>query len=218
MKIARRILQTSLAVLGYLLLSCLCHYIIFPEALPSEENFPKQGDVIVNKAAGERVVFIKDRFQGNPDEVIIQVELAAHGSIPMSHVHSTMNEVFTGLEAQTSLMVIDTLHTLEINQAVTVSAGTPHLPYNASATPSKIQVAMEPIGMFDLCLVNIHRTLAQDTSEQSWLSQQLQLSRYAYLCGVYRGDMPVWLQQAGLFFMTPTVRAMGYHAWKANQP
>jgi|MDSW01.1.fsa_nt_gb quercetin dioxygenase-like cupin family protein len=218
MKISQGILWPFVAIGGYFLTSCLCHYIIFPEALPTDQNYPRQGDIILNASAGERVQFVKDRFQGNPNEVIIEVELDAHGSIPMSHVHINMNEVFTGLEAQTSLEVNGTVHTLENSQSVTVAAGAPHLPYNASATPSKIQVAMEPIGSFDLCLVNIHRTLAKEPSEQSWLSQQLQLSRYAYFCDVYRGDIPVWVQQAGLFFITPTIRALGYHAWKATTP
>ena len=202
----------------YLIGSCVVHYILLPEAVPQESDYPKQGHVILNQEAGERVVFTKDRFQGNPNEVIIEVDLAAKGSIPMAHLHVNMNEVFRGVEAKTELMVSGKVHTLTPGESIDIPAGIPHLPYNTSDTASRIQVTMNPIGMFDLCLVNIHRTLSRSTQEQNWLSQQLQLSRYAYFCDVYRADLPTWVQQAGLFFLTPTIRALGYHAWKETTP
>ena len=196
----------------------MIHYVVFPEAQPQAEDFPRQGETLVNAEAGERVVFTKDRFHEDSNEVIIEVELAANGSVPLAHVHVNMNEVFTGITAQTELRVNDTLHTLTTGQSIDIPAGTPHLPYNTSPTPSKVQVVMNPIGVFDLCLVNIHRTLSRPDDEQNWFSTQLQLSRYAYFCGVYHAGIPLWLQQAGLFFLDPTLRAMGYHAWKEVVP
>lgn len=218
MKVHSTLYKTLLLFGGYLLFSCTIHYILYPEPLPNKTNFPKTGDTILNKSAGERVIFTKSRFQGDPNEVVIQVDLSARGSIPMAHVHTEMDEVFSGLEAKTSLMANGKIHTLENGQSFIITAGTPHLPYNDSDTASRIQVSMKPIGMFDLCLTNIHRVLDQAETKQNWLSTQLQLSRYAYFCDVYHADIPIPLQQAGLFFLTPTLRALGYHAWKATTP
>ena len=203
---------------GYLFVSCLVHYIILPEALPDLEDYPKQGDVIFNQQAGERVEFTKDRFHGDPNVVIIEVDLAANGSVPMAHVHSNMHEVFSGLTAQTEMQINNKRHTLTRGQSVDVPAGAAHLPYNTSSTPSKVEVVMNPVGVFDLCLVNIHRLLSRPESEQNWLRTQLQLARYASFCDVYRPDIPILVQQVGLFFLNPTIRAMGYHAWKGVEP
>ena len=208
-------MQRSLLILSsYLFLSCIVHYLLFPETMPNAKDYPRQGDTVLNEAAGERVTFTKDRFTGNADEVIIEVDLAAHGSIPMAHIHSKMDEVFSAIESTTQLTVDGETHSLAPGNSIHIPAGVPHLPHNTSATPSKIQVTMTPIGVFDLCLVNIHRTLGATAAGQSWISTQLQMARYAQFCDVYRGDVPVWLQQAGLFLLAPTIRLLGYHPWQ----
>ena len=204
-------------VAAYLLVSCVVHYILLPESYPGPGDFPRHGQTFINPESGESVTFIKDRYQGDPDEVVIQVEFAVEGSVPLAHVHSNMNEVFSGLEETTHLLVDGVEHTLTRGQSIEIKAGTPHLPYNKTANASKVKVQMNPVGVFDLCLVNIHQTLSKPASHGNWLDTQLQLARYASLCDVYRGDIPVWIQKVGLFFIAPTIRALGYPAWKVTK-
>ena len=198
----------------YLVGTCILHYVVIPETAPSPDSFPKNGDTIYNHLAGESVRFIKDRYTGDPSRVEIEVELKASGSVPLAHTHADMNEVFTGVLGTTHLMHLGQLHQLEPGESIEISSGQAHLPFNPGPDTAKVRVSMQPIGVFDLCLLNIHRFLASPASQESWVTTQLQLARFAPFCDVYRHDVPIWIQQAGLFFVVPTLRALGFRAWE----
>lgn len=199
---------------AYIVLSLFTHYIIFPEASPKVDDFPRQGITVTNAIAGETITFVKDRYTGDPGLVEIEVSLNPQSSVPMMHVHSLMTEVFTALEGNTSMLESNNVHRLKVGQSIEIKPGTPHLPLNTSDALSIVKVSMQPVGVFDLCLVNIHGFLSQSPAQQAWLTTQLQLARYAWFCDVYRSDIPVWLQKSGLFIGIPTLRALGFKAWK----
>jgi len=200
--------------IAYIVLSLFTHYIIFPEESPKADNFPRQGITITNAIAGETITFVKDRYTGDPNLVEIQVSLNPQSSVPMMHVHSLMTEVFTSLQGNTCMLEKSNVHQLKVGQSIEIKPGTPHLPLNTSDALSIIKVSMLPVGVFDLCLVNIHEFLSQPPTQQTWLTTQFQLARYAWFCDVYRSDIPVWLQKAGLFIGIPTLRILGFKAWE----
>lgn len=206
--------KVGLLLAVYFIGSCLLHYLVFPEPAPCPNSFPRKGDVIKNPLAGETFRYTKDRYTGDPSVVEIEVELQARGSVPLAHIHSNMNEVFTGLFGQTHLMNQEVLHKLQPGESIQVGAGGAHLPFNPGPGIARVKVSMQPIGVFDLCLVNIHRFLASPDSQRSWLTTELQLARFAPFCDVYRHDLPVWIQKTGLFFVVPTLRALGFKAWE----
>ena len=47
----------------YLLLSCVIHYWILPEARPNPSDFPRKGGTIFNPIAKERVTFLSGRLE-----------------------------------------------------------------------------------------------------------------------------------------------------------
>ena len=197
----------------YFVSSCFIHYLLLPENEPSPDSFPRTGDTVVNPVAGETIRFTKDRYTGEPSRVEIEVEIKASGSIPLAHIHSNMHEVFTGLTGTTHLTHQENRKSIGPGEALQIQAGEAHLPFNPGPGIARVKVSMQPIGVFDLCLVNIHQFLATPLSERSWLHTQLQLARFASFCDVYRSDIPVWIQKVGLFAANPTLRALGYRAW-----
>ena len=84
----------AIMVAAYLLVSCVVHYILLPESYPGPGDFPRHGQTFINPESGESVTFIKDI---KVTRIVIQVEFAVEGSVPLAHVHSNMNEVFSGL-------------------------------------------------------------------------------------------------------------------------
>jgi len=212
-KLWKSLLALSFIYLG---LSCTLHYMVFPEPEPPEDLFPRAGERVVNQSAGEEILFLKDRFSGDPNKVTIQVDLRAGGSVPNAHVHGSMNEVFIGLKGEASLALYESKHTLRPRTRALVPAGAAHLPANPGDKPARFQVEMEPIGVFDLCLVQIHNLMDKPKENRNWITEQMQLARMATFCDVYRGELPVWIQKAGLFFMDPTLRAMGFPRWRTK--
>ena len=78
---------------------------------------------------------------------------------------------------------------------------------------ARFTVAMKPVGVFDLCLVNLHSFLDSGDNTGNWLREQMQLARFAQFCDVYRADIPLFAQRVGLFLITPTLRALGFERW-----
>ncbi len=200
--------------MAYVALSCLTHYVLIPEPPPSADFFPRQGHVIVNSVAGETVRILKDCYSGDPSLVEIDVLLEPGRSVPMPHIHIGMTEVFTALEEQTNLVISGNIRSLQPGESITIHEGVPHQPFNPGKVSSRVKVSLQPVGFFDLCLVSIHGLLTKPEEERGWLVTQMQLARYATFCNIYRVDIPVWLQQSGLFFADPTLRLLGFRRWE----
>ena len=86
----RSLFRIGIAFGLYVLVGALSHWVIYPEAPVPRHLYPKAGDELHNKVAGEHV-----RFVETGSRTTIDVTLAPGGAIPVAHTHGTTEEVFS---------------------------------------------------------------------------------------------------------------------------
>ncbi|MBM66316.1 MAG: hypothetical protein CMH55_08800 [Myxococcales bacterium] len=197
----------ALVVLGGLLVHAL-----IPEPHIDDHHHPIVGDVLVNKAAGERVVF---RAVPKPNEegpTRIDVHLAPGGAVPVAHVHPETEEVFKVIQGTVYLVVDGERRLAKAGDSVTVLAGQSHGLWNGADQPAHVQVDMKPTRGLDLALTQVHGFL-NETGQQGGLGEFLQMARFAERYEVYRAGPPIWFQQFGIALVAPWARLVGFRSF-----
>ena len=207
--------RTSLRVLvglGLLwLLGALLHALI-PEPMIPTHSHPVVGDVLVNEAAGERIVFRRVPPPASDGPTVIDVHLEPQGAVPIAHVHPGTDEVFRVLKGVVRFVIDGKERIAKTGESVTVPAGRPHAVANPHESPAKVQVHMTPSGDLNIALTQVHGFL-NETGHQGGLSEFLQMLRFADRYAVYRGDLPVWFQRLGITMIAPVARVLGFRSF-----
>jgi len=194
--------------LVYLLVGGALHALI-EERAPTVDEHPRAGDILVNRVAGERVVFRQAPAAGRDGLSLLDVTLDAHGAVPVAHIHPDAVEVFTVKEGRVIATVEGEAKTLGPGESVTVPAGHAHALRNATSAPARVEVQLEPTGRMHLALVQVHGFL-DEAGATPGVSGFLQMLRFAERYRVYLAGPPVWLQRLGIFALAPTARLLGH--------
>jgi len=199
------------ALVGVSLVAVLAHALV-PEPHIAAHSHPAVGDVLVNHAAGERVVF-REVPPGTEDgRTVIDVYFAPKGAVPVAHVHPQTEEVFRVVEGTVRFVVEGQARVLKAGESVRVPAGHSHVAENPAELPAQVQVEMSPTGGLHLALTQVHGFL-NETGNQGGLGEFLQMLRFAERYEVYRGDLPVWFQRVGITLLAPFARALGFSSF-----
>ena len=203
-------------VSAYLLLTCLGHHLLWPEAAPAATEMPQDGDVLVNRIAGERITFVQARRSSSADAVVLAVELQPGGAIPYPHVHGGTLETFEVAEGELTMRVDGVDHHLKAGQHLAVEPGLSHQPRNDSGKPVRVKVTLDPNANLDLCLVQLHSFMDDPERTKNPLTMGLQMVALSDAYDVQLPMVPVWMQRAATFLAAPTARLLGYRSWQAD--
>ncbi len=203
-----------LAGAAVLLLGITVHALVPEPPIPAHSH-PMAGDVLVNRAAGERIVFRQVPKGGADGPSLIDVHLAPHGAIPVQHVHPSTDEVFRVLQGKVRLVVEGKIHELKAGESITVPAGQTHGASNQHDAPAHVEVAMEPTGGLNMAMTQVHGFLDQ-SGDSGGLTDFLQMLRFAERYEVYRADLPIWFQKLGITLVAPFARALGFRSFYAT--
>ncbi len=212
-KTTRR-LVTLLSI--YLVASCLGHYLVWPEPAPAATEMPRDGDVIVNRPAGERITFVQARRSSGADSVILAVDLQPGGAIPFPHIHGATREIFEVVEGELTMQIDGVDRVLKAGQRLVVEPGIAHQPRNDSGAPARISVYLEPNAGLDLCLVQLHGFMDDPDRAKHPLAMLLQLVALSQAYDIQLPWVPVWIQHVATFLAAPSARLLGYRTWQSD--
>ena len=102
------------------------------------------GQILENPVTGERITFRKTSAETNGEYVEIDLELAADGAVPGTHVHPKQVEIFEVLEGTMKFRLGLKKIVAGPGEVVTVPAGAVHNFANAGTDTAKVRVTMEP--------------------------------------------------------------------------
>jgi mannose-6-phosphate isomerase-like protein (cupin superfamily) len=103
----RRSLATAGAVIaGYLVVSCVLHYLVFPEPDPDPQDIPRSGTVLENAGIKSRFVYRRSSIEtaGRLFEWDNYVEPGG-GPIDIPHVHPRMRETFEVVDGEIRFVI-----------------------------------------------------------------------------------------------------------------
>ena len=217
----RRLLAAIALVAGYVLISSLCHYVLFPEPGPDPSDLPRRGLTIVNESIRSTFVYRQTSIEtaGRLFEWDSLVEPGG-GPIAFPHRHPHMREIFRAIDGDIRFVVDGEQRVVKPGEELVVQPGTVHTFQNASSKPVHIVTRFEPAeeGPWD------------DLARRGLLidSQFVQLQRAGGLGRVsivqlivfgsrfkqgYAGAIPAPLQDLVSFLVAPTARLFGLHAY-----
>ena len=205
----------ALGAMALLFLAAMLIHALVPEPHIADHHHPAVGDVVINQAVGERVVFREVPSAEGAQATVIDVYLDPHGAVPVAHVHPATDEVFRVVKGKVRMVVDGEARLLGPGESVRVPAGQSHVAENPHDTPAQVQVEMSPTGGLHLALTQVHGFL-DETGKQGGLGEFLQMLRFAERYEVYRGDMPIWFQQLGIALLAPIARVLGFRSFYAS--
>jgi mannose-6-phosphate isomerase-like protein (cupin superfamily) len=217
----KRILAAIALVAGYVLISSVCHYVLFPEPGPDPSDLPRRGTTIVN--AGIRSTFVYQQTSIETAGRLFEWESLVEpggGPIAFPHRHPHLREIFKVVDGEVRFVVNGVARVVRSGEAIVVPPGSVHAFQNASAKPARIVTRFEPAddGPWD------------DLARRGLLidSQFVQLQRAGGLGRVsvlqliafgsrfkqgYAAAIPMTLQDLVSFLVAPTARLFGLHAY-----
>ena len=206
-----------LGVLGfiaaYVLIGALVDRVIFPEAEPPAEYYPREGQSFVSKSEGFRQTIAK-RENGL---VWLELVLEPHAAGPPEHIHTTFAEKFIVTEGTLSLMVNGEKKTLRAGESLLVPPGTPHKPFNETAEPVLVKGPFTPEyaipEQFSVFLTQAYGFFDEAESNNRPPKALLQMSRFSPKYDSWLAGPPVFLQKTLYFIIGPTARLLGYRTF-----
>ena len=207
----KRLLRGILGfALAYLLIGALLDRVVFPEAEPGPDYYPRQGQVFVSKTEGFRQTVLKR--EGGLAWVELVLEPRAPG--PPEHIHTSFAENFIVAEGTLSLLVNGEKKLLRAGESLMVTPGTPHKPFNETDSPVVIRGPLTPeYGMperFTVFLTQAYGFFDESESNGRPPKALLQMSRFSPKYDVWLAGQPFPLQKAVFFVIGPTARLLGY--------
>jgi len=104
----------------------------------------KSGDIIEHPVTGEKVIFRQTAQETGG--ALLQAELIVqpHGFAAAEHIHPIQEERFEVVAGGIKMRVNGVVSDLLTGQKATVSAGTPHVWWNASDQEARVMVELQP--------------------------------------------------------------------------
>lgn len=197
-------------VLAYVLIGALLDNVIFPEAEPGTDYYPREGQTFVSKSEGFHQTILKreDGF------VWGQLVLEPYAPGPPEHIHTSLPEKFIVAEGTLSLLVNGEKMLLRPGESLLVSPGTPHKPFNETDSPVVVkgpftsEYALPE--QFSVFLTQAYGYFDESESNRQFPKALLQMSRFSPKYELWLAGPPIFLQRALFFVIGPTARLLGY--------
>jgi quercetin dioxygenase-like cupin family protein len=206
----RLLLGITGLVIAYVLIGALLDRIVFPEAEPDLDYYPREGQVFVSKSEGFRQTIIK-RENGL---VWSELVLEPYAPGPPEHIHTTLSENFTVTEGTLSLLVNGEKKLLRPGESLLVTPGTAHKPFNETDSPIVVRPPLTPEyalpEQFAVFLTQAYGFFDESESNSQPPKALLQMSRFSPKYELWLASPPVPLQKSLFFVIGPTARLLGY--------
>jgi mannose-6-phosphate isomerase-like protein (cupin superfamily) len=219
--VMKRILAGLALVAGYVVISSLCHYVLFPEPGPDPSDLPRRGMTIVNEGIRSTFVYRQTSIEtaGRLFEWESLVEPGG-GPIAFPHRHPRLREIFKVVDGDVRFVVNGEERVVRSGEAIVVPPGSVHAFQNASAKPARIVTHFEPAEdgpweelarrglLIDSQFVQLERT--GGLGRVSVIQLIVFGSRFRQ---GYAAVVPTTLQDLVSFLVAPTARLFGLHAY-----
>ena len=200
-------------IAAYVLIGALLDRIIFPEAEPGPEYYPREGQVFVSKSEGFRQTVLKRENGLVWGELVLEPYAAG----PPEHIHTTFPEKFIVAEGTLSLLANGEKKTLRAGESLLIPPGTPHKPFNETDSPVVVKGSFTPeYGIpeqFTVFLTQAYGFFDEAESNSQPPKALLQMSRFSPKYDSWLARPPVFLQKALYFVIGPTARLLGYRTY-----
>jgi mannose-6-phosphate isomerase-like protein (cupin superfamily) len=207
-----------LALLAYIPLSLLVHYIIFPFKEINYASYFKPGDTFNSVSEG----FDQTVLASEGEWLTVRLMIQPFAPGPPEHVHESFDETFTVKKGELSMMVDGKVVILRAGQTLSIPKGTPHKPFNATGG----QVVVESDSgknlptKFAYYLSQFYPymdSFDMDPNEIPTSKILLQMSVYGSEMDTWLAGPPVGVQKAIRFILAPTARLLGYERYREPQ-
>ncbi|HEX9961909.1 MAG TPA: cupin domain-containing protein [Pyrinomonadaceae bacterium] len=200
-------------IAAYVLIGALLDRVVFPEAEPGAEYYPREGQAFVSKSEGFRQNLLK-RENGL---VWSELTLEPRAAGPPEHIHTTFPEKFIVAEGTLSLLVNGEKKILRPGESLLITPGTPHKPFNQTDSPVIVRGPLTPeYGIpeqFSVFLSQAYGFFDESESNSQPPKALLQMSRFSPKYDSWLASPPVFLQKILFFVIGPTARLLGYRTY-----
>jgi len=217
----KRLAIALAALVAYVFISSLLHYIVFAESGPEPSDLPRSGTTIVNEGISSKFVFRRTSIEtgGQLFEWDNFVEPGG-GPIKIPHVHPHMREIFRVVEGEVRFVVDGEEQTAGAGSEIVAEPGSVHAFQNVSDRPAYMVSRFEAAedgpwedlareGLLpDMGFVQADRAGGLGRIGPIQALVYLSRSKQAYV-----PDVPIWAQDALAFLVAPTARLFGVHAY-----
>ena len=187
--------------------------VVFPEAEPSAEYYPAEGQTFRSETEG----FTQRIIKRDAGLMWVELTLDPHAEGPPPHVHTGFAELFRVAEGSISLFIDGEVVKLEAGEERLVPPNTIHRPFNPNdvkavvAGPLRPQYAMpEKFGVF---LTQAYGYFDESPRNSQPPGALFQMSRFSPRYDSWLGGPPVSLQRALFWILGPIARAVGYRSY-----
>jgi quercetin dioxygenase-like cupin family protein len=198
---------------AYVLVGNLLDKVIFPEAEPGEDFYPREGQVFVSKTEGFHQKVLK-RENGL---IWAELTIAPRAAGPPEHIHTTFSENFIVAEGTLSLLVNGEKKLLRPGESFLVVPGTPHKPFNETDAPVIVRGPLTPeYGIperFGVFLTQAYGFFDEAESNSQPPKVLLQMSRFGPEYELWLASPPVFVQKTLFFVIAPAARLLGYRKY-----
>ncbi|RHX83872.1 cupin domain-containing protein [Leptospira stimsonii] len=209
----RTTILTLSILLAYILIGNFLHRFAFAEAEPDLSFYPAKGEMIENRFANEKIVFVTPGRDTNGKYSENDLYLQAKGAVPKPHRHADLEETFTILKGNLSLIKGDKKYDLKEGDSITVPKGEAHHPENKSDALVIVRVRATPAGKHDLMLAQVHGFFTEKETPRGKVEWILQAMLYSVYYETYMAELPIGFQKFLSFLISPVARLLGYKSW-----
>jgi mannose-6-phosphate isomerase-like protein (cupin superfamily) len=213
-------------VVGYVIVSCVLNYLIFPELAADASDLPRSGTTLVNEAIRSKFVYRRTSIEtaGQLFEWDNFVDPGG-GPVEIPHVHPHMREVFQIVDGEIRFVIDGQVRVAGAGSTVVAEPGAVHAFQNVSGRPAHMISRFEPAedgpwerlaeeGLLpDSTFVQIDR--AGGLGRAGPIQMLVFGSRFKQ---GYPPGLPTWAWDAVEFLVAPTARLFGVHAYYRPVP
>jgi mannose-6-phosphate isomerase-like protein (cupin superfamily) len=209
-------------IVGYVLVSSLFAYVLFPEAGPYPSDLPPRGTVVLNPPIKSRFVFRRTAIEteGKIVEWDNFVEPGG-GPINIPHLHPWMRESFDVIDGEITFVVDGKERVVKAGSRIVIAPGSTHAFQNVTNRPANMITRLEAATegpwkelanegrLGDSAFVQFGRVGGMGAA--SPIQMLVFGRRFNYVARM--AGMPIWLQDTLSFLIPPTARLFGIHSY-----
>ena len=193
------------ALIAYVAIGALLHYVVFPEPSPPPELYPAIGDAWGSEAGGTEQRVLDQ--QG--DRLYMEVRVTPGAQGPPEHVHTSFEEDFHIQSGTLTLWVDGERKQLGPGESLSVPPGIGHTVTNEGLEVAVSRHWRSRDHVFFLSQMYGFLNEAEENSRPPRLI--LQVSLFANDGGL--AGAPIWLQRSLFFVLARTARLLGYRSY-----
>ncbi len=193
------------ALIVYVAIGALLHYVVFPEPTPPPELYPTIGDAWGSEAGGteQRVL------DQEGDRLYMEVRVMPGAQGPPEHVHTSFEEDFHIQSGTLTLWVDGERRQLGPGESFSVPPGAGHTVTNEGSEIAVSRHWRSRDHVFFLSQMYGFMNEAEENGRPPRIILQVSLFEND---GGFAGA-PIWLQRSLFFVLAPTARLLGYRSY-----